>query len=279
MQGKNSLQTNKENLKNFGTDGNNLIHMERISNIDYKFEKDNTYDKTNFEAFDNCKSKQTDLSIEEEENEYYKPYFNIEPKKDNSIQKNMIFKIIYPRKIFSYSKNKSVDEPLLKSKFQKRKRCKKRQPRYTNQDNIRKVLKRRFTNTYLLNALNKEVKKLGFTKLLHKFPQSFAGDATKERNKEFMNMTLLQIFEENDSYEKQDLKNFKYNLDIVKKLKYDENMYLTLNKKLCELYEEYINSDEFEKEELNRLKKKKNISESYIQRYKNVALNFLDFCA
>ena len=61
MQGKNSLQTNNENLKNFGTDGNNLIHMERISNIDYKFEKDNTYDKTNFEAFDNCKSQQTDL--------------------------------------------------------------------------------------------------------------------------------------------------------------------------------------------------------------------------
>ena len=36
MQGKNSLLTNKENLKNFVTDGNNLIHMERISNNPYK---------------------------------------------------------------------------------------------------------------------------------------------------------------------------------------------------------------------------------------------------
>lgn len=114
---------------------------------------------------------------------------------------------MYPRKIFSYSKNISVDESFKKLKHQKRKRCKDgRGRRKKNQDNIRRVFKRRLTNTYLLKVLNKELKKLEYKKLLHKFPQSFAGDATKEKNKEFMNMTLLQIFEINDSYKNKDLK-------------------------------------------------------------------------
>ena len=277
MKWNNSLQTNDDNFKNFGTDGN-ILHIERLSNIDYKYEDDSSYDKTIFEAFDNSKSQQTDLSLDEEENEAYNHYFNISPKKEKSIEKNMIFKTIYPRKIFTFSKNNTVDESLAKAKFQKRKRCETRQPRFTNQDNIRKVVKRRFINTYLIKVLNKKLKKLGFKKTLHKFPQGFAGDATKEKNKEFMNMTLLQIFEKNDSYENQDLKNFKYNLDIVKKIKSDENIRLILDKKYCELYEEYINSDEFEKEEINRLKKKKKFSEYYVQRYENVALNFLEFC-
>ena len=58
----------------------------------------------------------------------------------------------------------------------------------------------------MLKVLNKELKKLGYKKLFHKFPQGFAGDATKEKNKEFMNMTLLQIFEINDSNKNKDLK-------------------------------------------------------------------------
>ena len=147
-----------------------------------------------------------------------------------------------------------------------------------NQDNIRRVFKRRLTNTYLLKVLNKELKKLGYKKLFHKFPQGFAGDATKEKNKEFMNMTLLQIFEINDSYENQDLKTFNYNLEIIKQIKADENMALILNKKFLEVYEEYIKSDEFRKEEMNRLRKEKNFDESYIKKYINVALNFSDFC-
>ena len=56
--------------------------------------------------------------------------------------------------------------------------------------------------------------------------QSFAGNAT--------NMTLLQIFEKNNSYNlyiNQDMINFKYCLEIVKEIKTDEIMLLILNKK------------------------------------------------
>ena len=277
MQETNSLQANEENLKIFGTDENIRLFLERISIIDYKSEEEKLEDIINVEPFDS-KSAQSNLSLNEEEDENYKCYFNVKPQKEKTKENKLIFKTINPRKIFSNTKNVSFDESFIKLKFQKRKRCKSRQPRKSNQDNMRRVFKRRLINKYLLDVLNKELKKLGYKKLFHKFPQSFAGDATKEKNKKYMNMTLLQIFEKNDSYENQDLKTFKYNLDIVKQIKNDENMCLILNKKFCDIYEEYISSDDFRKKEINRLRREKNFDESYIEKYINVALNFVDFC-
>ena len=272
------LQANQENLEIFGTDENIRLFLEKISRINYKSEEEKLDEKINVEPFD-TKSEQSNLSLNEEEDEDYNRFSNLKPQKEKTTDNKLLFKIICPRKIFSNSKNVSDDESFIKLKLQKRKRCKDgRECRKKNQDNIRRVFKRRLTNTYLLKVLNKELKKLGYKKLFHKFPQGFAGDATKEKNKEFMNMTLLQIFEINDSYENQDLKTFNYNLEIIKQIKADENMALILNKKFLEVYEEYIKSDEFRKEEMNRLRKEKNFDESYIKKYINVALNFSDFC-
>ena len=200
------LQANQENLINFGTDENIRLFYERISNIDYKTEEEKSDDTINVEPF-YSKSEQSNLSKNEAKYEDLKRFFNTISKNYKVTEKKWIFETMYPRKIFSYSKNISVDESFKKLNLQKRKRCKDgRESRKKNQDNITRVFKRRLTNTYLLKVLNKELKKLGYKKLLHKFPQSFAGDATKEKNKEFMNMTLLQIFEKNDSYKNKDLK-------------------------------------------------------------------------
>jgi hypothetical protein len=48
------------------------------------------------------------------------------------------------------------------------------------------------------------------------------------------------------------------------------------DKTICELYEEYINSNEFNFSEINRLKKK-NMQDDYISRYISLARNLILF--
>ena len=122
------------------------------------------------------------------------------------------------------------------------------------------------------------MKKLGYQELFHYFPQKLVREIAKEKNKEFMNMTLFQIIEKNDSYINKDLTNFENNLEIAKKIKTDEKteMYLILNKKFSEIFEEYINSDEF-KEEIGRLNSKHKNEEFYLRRYAYLAKTFVRF--
>ena len=51
-----------------------------------------------------------------------------------------------------------------------------------------------------------------------------------------------------------------------KEFKENENLKKILNKKYCELFEEFINSKEFNVDEINRLKKN-NLDDVYIKRY------------
>ena len=46
--------------------------------------------------------------------------------------------------------------------------------------------------------------------------------------------------------------------------------------KYRDIFEEYINSDEFKIEEINRLKKKK-MQDDYIKKYIMIAYNFIQF--
>ena len=94
-------------------------------------------------------------------------------------------------------------------------------------------------------------------------------------------MTLLQIFENNDSYINKDLINFEYNLNIIKKIKTDEKgeIYFILNKKFNELFEEYVNSDEFKKEieRVNSKHRNEENEEFYLKRYAYLAKTFIKF--
>ena len=96
-----------------------------------------------------------------------------------------------------------------------------------------------------------------------------------------MNMTLFQIFETNDSYIGQDAKNFEYNLNIIKKIKTDEKgeIYFIFNKKFNELFEEYVNSDEFKKEieRVNSKHRNEENEEFYLKRYAYLAKTFIKF--
>ena len=161
------------------------------------------------------------------------------------------------------------------------KRAKIKRPRKDNQDNIRKKIKRGFFNNALIKKLNEKLKSIGSIKYFVKFPKNFVGDGNMKRNKEILNMTLLQLFEKNKLYineNEEGLSKYKYNLEVVKseEIKENDEFKKILNKTFSELYIEYINSDEFNVDEINRLKKKK-MSDEYIRRYKYLAKHLIEY--
>ena len=85
-------------------------------------------------------------------------------------------------------------------------------------------------------------------------------------------MTLKQFIEKNESSKKKVDHNV-YILNILEKYK-KPVLKRILNTSLKELYEAYINSDEFKVNEINRLKKK-NMNDWYINRYIFLSKNFL----
>lgn len=187
------------------------------------------------------------------------------------------FNVIYPEisPIITNIINKTLKE---KNILLKRKRLEKRRRRRDNQDNIRKKIKRGFLNSALYNKLNKKLKEIGSKLFLEKFPQKFACGVVKKTNKLILNMKLEEIFEMKELYNEKELKNYYHNLKVVKNKEIQENEEFKkiLNKKYHELFEEYINSDEFIIDEINRLKKNK-MHNTYIEKYIYLAENFIEF--
>ena len=147
--------------------------------------------------------------------------------------------------------------------------------RYKNKDNILKKIITAFFNFYLLNAINLKLQNLGIKNYFEKFSLNHIN---KQNKIVIMNMTLKQFIEKNELYHKQ--KNPKkkvhhnaYILNILEKYK-NPVLKMILNTSLKELYEAYINSDEFKVDEINRLKKK-NMNDWYINRYIFLSKNFL----
>ena len=163
----------------------------------------------------------------------------------------------------------------------KRKRFREKRRRRDNQDNMRKKIKRGFFNTALIKKLNDKLPSIVSKKYFEKFPSHLVSDINQKRNREIFNMTLRDIFGKKELYlceNKYRLDNYLHNLKIVemKEIKENQEFQTILNKKICELYEEYINSEEFKIIEINRLKKKK-MREDYITKYILLAKKLLGF--
>ena len=97
-------------------------------------------------------------------------------------------------------------------------------------------------------------------------------------------MTLKEIISNKDLYNfknenEKGFKNYKKNSKIVEseEIKNYEELQNILNKTFCQLFEEYINSDEFKVDEINRLKYKKKEDSNYIEKYKIIAETFFNF--
>ena len=161
-----------------------------------------------------------------------------------------------------------------------KKRFRDKRPRRENQDNIRRKIKRGFFNNALVKKLNDKLRSNGIIKYFEKFPRHFVNDVNKKKNKQILIMTLQEIFEKKELYSLKDklcLYNYLHNLEVLESedIKDNEEFKKIFNKTFRELYEEYINSDEFEKDEINRLKKKN--EDEYISKYIYLAKYLLEY--
>ena len=150
--------------------------------------------------------------------------------------------------------------------------------RRENMDNIHKKIKTVFFNNFIYNKINEKLKKKKSRLYFVKFPISFVNDVKRNTNKDIINLSLLEIISKKELYNENDLSNYYHNLKVIENKETLENEELKeiLNKKYCELFEEYINSKEFNIDEINRLKNN-NFGDVYIKRYLYLAKNFIKY--
>lgn len=201
----------------------------------------------------------------------------IEPKND---QEKNYFKVNYKQSGELFTKN-NLNNNLNDTEETNhigRKRASFRRRRKENQDNIRRKIKRGFLNSALIKILNAKLKNIGSTKYFKKFPEFFASDIDRKRNKKILDITLKEIFEKKELYKENDLENYLHNFQVVqnKEITENEEFKKILNKTFCELYEDYLNSKEFQIDEINRLKKYK-MENDYIQRYIYLSKHLIEF--
>lgn len=194
-------------------------------------------------------------------------------------KKKNIFNVIYPNKIALFTETEIELPEILIG----RKRESERKRRKYNQDNIRKKIKRGFLSI-LIDKLNKILASIGISLYFVKLPQSFVSDVVRKTNKEILNLTLEEIFKKEELYKldkDEDLSKYHHNLDVInnEQIQGNENLKKILNKKYYEIYEEYINSNEFKVDEINRLKKNntEEADEEYLKKYISLAQHFLEF--
>ena len=123
---------------------------------------------------------------------------------------------------------------------------------------------------------------IGSNKYFQKFPQFLVSDVDRSRNKEIFGLTLRKFIENeglNCNGKKNDYGNYNHNLDVLKDNKVKNNLEFNkiIGKTIKQLYEEYINSDEFQINEINRLKYVKKENDEYIKNYKEVSKKLLEF--
>ena len=210
--------------------------------------------------------------------------FNLDNFVENKIKRKPYFKVLYPKKDSLLTKTDNISI-LIKQENEKtflvKKKLSNEKTRKDNWDNIRRKIKGRFFNIFLIKHLNEILKSIGSNKYLEKFPQNFIKDIHQKRNKKIFAMTLGKVFMKEDLYineKKIGFNNYLHNLKVIQSegIKENKEFKKILNKTIRELNEEYINYDEFKIGEINRLKEKK-MEDDYIKRYISLANNFIEF--
>jgi len=155
----------------------------------------------------------------------------------------------------------------------KMKRQRNQRVRKYNADNNRRKIKRNLFNTHIRNSLNKKLAYLGISLSFRKLNEKFVTDVNSHRSIEMLNMTLKEIYENKDNYDKPE--HYEKNKKIIDKIKDNIEFKDILNKKYGEIFEEFINSKEFNFDEIKKLKSKK--EEDYIQNYIYVVRHFFNY--
>ena len=221
------------------------------------------------------------LKEEVETEENFSLYFNsVKENNQNSSflgQKRKLFKINYRKK---YDESNEISPSSVEKAFLNNKVLPTIKRRRENQDNIRKKLKTVFFNTFLRKKINEILNNKHSRLYFEKFPISFVNDIRKNTNKDIIDKTLLEIILNKELYSENDLSNYNHNLKVVenKEFKKIGELKKILNKTFRELFEEFINSKEFNIDEINRLRNN-NLDNIYIERYIYQSKHFIEYFA
>ena len=183
-----------------------------------------------------------------------------------------------------------------KSKIRRKRNKKEKIERKRKPDNIRKKIKSRFFKSLKIR-INQILKNAKSEEQFDLLPQCFIINITKKMNKSVMNMSLKQLFSCNfvmeELYNEDDPQKLKEQIKIIDLKKYERNKkvieYLENNDIIVknskfniignmtftEIFDEYLKSDEFEKEIL-KLEKEGN-DMNYIKDYIVKAFGFINY--
>ena len=167
--------------------------------------------------------------------------------------KRKIFKCIKIKKIFKCIKIK-------KGKRYNEKEKKDDNYKKIRKDNIKVMIVRYFFNKYLRSILNEKLKNVECLFSFDFFPKIFTKTSANKKNRKIWKKKLIQIFEEKELYNEEDLKNYFFNKDVIRRLKLEENKSFfeaskldeILNEKISDIYIKCLDSKEY-KEEIKTL--------------------------
>ena len=192
-----------------------------------------------------------------------------------------IFFIIKTKKISLFTKvNKEAQlkEINEKPEFIKKKR------RRNKEDEIRRMIGRRFFNDILYNKINDILKKQGSDIFFEKIQPDLIYDLVKKCNKHLLNKNLEEILITKELYKGKNMEKYFHNIKVLNYLRSEDYLEIRertqidkiLKMKYVELFKEYISSKEFV-EEIDRLKSnKEKFDNCYINRYIYYSLHFLE---
>jgi hypothetical protein len=163
----------------------------------------------------------------------------------------------------------------------------KKKERLYQEYNMRIKIARKFCNKYLIKKINKILKKIKCPPYFEKFQKNLVLNIATKNYKKHLDLTLEEIFSKKKLYEIKNkgnnFKNYYHNLIALNKLKSVEFKYVIekteinniLKKKFHDLFQDYLNSDEF-KEQIEEMKNDVNeYSNDYIERYIQFNINFI----
>ena len=236
--------------------------------------------------------------------------FNI--KTENSVydmgnylgKKTKLFRVIYPKQFIIFHRgdldkyprnliNDILNKNRKRIKFyiskndknpKKSELDKNNEARKNKSDNIRKKIKARFIKA-LKNAINTRLKNSKSIQFFNLLPQSFVSNISRRENRGVLELTFKDIFskkfDDKEKVCKADIKKYNENISTLEYLENNKdiseksNYFVFKNMKYYQIYEEYLNSKEFENE-IIKLKQEKE-SNAYIENYINLSDKLNDF--
>ena len=235
----------------------------------------------NNQSFDSFRLKQNSFNVQNEDeiikifnikDEINKDFFNLETIKPQEKNDLFDFKCIATNYNSCNNTKKKKFDVIYPEKKDNNNLLKKKRNR---NDNERSKIKTTFFNIFIPKTINKIFISNGSKKEFWKFPHDLINNLSRKKNKELVNMTLIEFIEKEELYDKKNknhMNKFNHNINVVSINTIYKDLKRLLSKTIRELFEEYIK----EYDQLENSKKKKE-DPTKAQNRKELAKNLINF--